>query len=592
MNNAGDAESGRQRQEENLSEELAQTSGPLSHFVGNDADNDWDNLDEQQPQEGDDDFEQGDDLYDQVIDEDDPRITHEHKEYLEDYEDLEAMMRRQMNYKERRKVARAVKIQYNVSSIVNREKFLIKLGRALMTFGAPSHRIESQLLSAARILELKAEFIHVPGLIMCSFLSEDEKSSETHFIRCHGRMALGRLHEVHQIYRGVVHDELSAKRASQRLDALLEARPIYGSVIQCTLSFWIATLICPLAFGGSLVDMWVAGAFAVFLAIMRTGVIAKAKSWYAHVFEVCVVMVISFASRALSSIKGEVFCYNAIASASIVSILPGFLILSGSLELASKNIACGSIKMMYALIYTFFLGFGLQIGNDLYLVIDHSARRNLDDLAARVYTELSVVGGFVPDNGTLSFLNGGQPLNGTFTFFELADPFQREHIVIGCPRQPGNPWYLQPFPWWTQFIIVPIFSLFSSLMNLQPIWTSDMLVMIVISCISYTANKVANHFIPNRSDFVSFIGAFSVGILGNLYSRRMNGTAFTVMVTGVLFLVPSGLSAVGGITAQGSGIDIGGAMIAVVIGVTTGLFVSQAVVYAFGTRKNAAVFSF
>ena len=154
-----------------------------------------------------------------------------------------------------------------------------------MTFGAPSHRIEAQLLSAARILELKAEFIHVPGLIMCSFVNEDEKSSETHFIRCTGRMALGRLHEVHQIYRGVVHDELSAKRAGQQLDALLEARPIYGSVTQLILSFWIATLICPMAFGGSLVDMWLAGTFAVFLAIMRNGVIAKAKAWYTHVFE-------------------------------------------------------------------------------------------------------------------------------------------------------------------------------------------------------------------------------------------------------------------------------------------------------------------
>lgn len=213
-------------------------------------------------------------------------------------------------------------------------------------------------------------------------------------------------------------------------------------------------------------------------------------------------------------------------------------LVSGSLELASKNIACGSIKMMYALIYTFFLGFGLQIGNDLYLVIDHRARDRLDNLATRVYTSMSVVGEFVPDNGTFSFINHGLPLNGTFTFMDLVDPTRDDRIIVGCLREPELPWYLQPFPWWSQFIIVPIFSLLSSLMNLQPIWSWDMLVMIVISCISYTTNKVANHFIPNRSDFVSFIGAFSVGILGNLYSRRMNGTAFTVMVTGVLFLVP------------------------------------------------------
>ncbi len=168
---------------------------------------------------------------------------------------------------------------------MNREQFLLKLGKALMTFGAPSHRIESQLLAAARILELQAEFIHVPGLIMCSFTDKESKSSETHFIKCGGRVTLGRLHEVHQIYRAVVHDELSAKRAGDMLGELLVAKPIYSALKQCILAFWIAALICPLAFGGSFIDMWVAGAGAIFLSFMRVGVISKGKQFYANVFE-------------------------------------------------------------------------------------------------------------------------------------------------------------------------------------------------------------------------------------------------------------------------------------------------------------------
>ncbi len=49
------------------------------------------------------------------------------------------------------------------------------------------------------------------------FLMEDKKSSKTRFIQCKRLMALGRLpvYEVHAIYRGVAHDELSAKRAGQ-----------------------------------------------------------------------------------------------------------------------------------------------------------------------------------------------------------------------------------------------------------------------------------------------------------------------------------------------------------------------------------------
>lgn len=116
--------------------------------------------------------------------------------------------------------------------------------------------------------------------------------------------------------------------------------------------------------------------------------------------------------------------------------------------------------------------------------------------------------------------------------------------------------------------------------------------MVAIACAAYTANKIVAHFVQDRSNVVAAVGAIVVGFLGNIYSRKMGGTAFTSMVTGVLFLVPSGLSEDGGISAQGSGVDVGGAMIHVIIGITVGLFVSQGIVYMFGTRKRSALFSF
>lgn len=54
-------------------------------------------------------------------------------------------------------------------------------------------------------------------------------------------------------------------------------------------------------------------------------------------------------------------------------------------------------------------------------------------------------------------------------------------------------------------------------------------------------------YIFNRSDVVSAIGAFVVGVLGNLYSRIFRGTAFVVMVNGIGFLIPSGIAAAGGL---------------------------------------------
>lgn len=242
--------------------------------------------------------------------------------------------------------------------------------------------------------------------------------------------------------------------------------------------------------------------------------------------------------------------------------------------------------MVYSLIYTTFLAFGLQIGSDLYLRIDKAARNRLEELANRLITSVSVEGTFNATDAS----SRNAFLNGTFTV-TYQTPQENLYISDGCYRFPNRSWYLQPFPWWTQFFLVPMFSLFSSLSNMQPILSLQLVVMVVISCAAYAANKAANMYIFRRSDVVSMLGAFTVGILGNAYSRKMGGTAFTSMVTGVLFLVPSGLSQTGALSG-GDGIAIGGAMIAVSIGITVGLFISQAFVYMFGSRKGAAMFSF
>ncbi|KAI0045314.1 DUF1212-domain-containing protein [Auriscalpium vulgare] len=527
------------------------------------------------------------------LDPDDPEVTGITSTRIHDLHDVEEGIGGDnglpyTSYRERRKEAQRMQISYNVTSVLNRQQFVITLARALITYGAPSHRIESQLISASRILEIDAEFIHLPNIVLVSFEGTESKAHIAHFLSCSGRLALGRLEDVHRLYRSVVHDEICAKTGTEQLINLIKAPPIYGTKTRCLLAFMLSALICPLAFGGSFVDMWIAGFGALMLCALQLKVAGK-SSLKSNVFEITIAIGISFLARGLSSIRVDFFCYSAISSAGIVGILPGYLILSSALELASKNILTGSVRMVYALIYTLFLGIGLQIGSDLYLLFDTGERLLLKDIASSSQRMIIYTGMFIADNATA--VGNGIPPTGTFAYSNNTIRTQ-EHFVDGCYRPADFPWYLQPFPFWTQFVIVPAFSILSSLANLQPWRKFVLIVMVLISCASYAANKAANHYIFNRSDVVSAIGAFVVGLLGNIYSRKFGGTAFTVMVTGALFLVPSGLSQAGGITASGNGIDIGSAMIAVSVGITIGLFMSQAIVYLFGTKKNAAVFSF
>ncbi|KAF8167733.1 hypothetical protein B0H34DRAFT_740573 [Crassisporium funariophilum] len=505
-------------------------------------------------------------------------------------------------------------ITRNVEEITKRRHFILKLAKALLSFGAPSHRIESQLLAASDILDAQAEFVHLPNIVIVSIRNDGTRATRTYFVRSRGRIALTSLSKVHQIYRDVLHDKIGAEAGTEALRTIMRSPPIYSLKMRCFLAFICASIICGLSFGGSLVDMWISGACASVLQYLGLNA-ANKSSMYANVYEwvfcprvhiikppglshqphrISVTIVVAFVARGLSSIPGDIFCYSAVSSAGVVVILPGFTVLTSALELMSKNIFCGSVRMVYAIIYTLFLGFGLTIGSDFYLVIDRQARRNY--YRSSIPTNLSYTHGtFMMYNGSEPFL----PISGVLGQGNVTG-YAADHTIKGCMREKTWPWWLQPLPWWTLFLLVPTYSICSSLSNLQ-YWRSLQLpIMVLFSCCAYAANRATSLVLPGRTDIVSAAGAFTIGCLGNVYSRVVRGTAFTSMVTGVLFLVPSGIAQGGGLTQMyhssaeqySNGFSLALRMISVAAGVTIGLFVSQVIVYLFGRQKGAAHFAF
>lgn len=504
-------------------------------------------------------------------------------------------------------------ITYHVAHVMQRQKFILKLARALMLFGAPSHRIESQLNATAAVLEVDAQFIHFPGIVIAAFGDIDKHTSETHFVKSSSALVLGQLHAVHTVYRQVVHDEVGVEEGAEELSRLLKEPPCYKVWQRIILAGATCWVIAPLSFGGSFVDAFVAAAYGCGLTFLNLHV-ARKNAMYSNIFEISVAVIISFISRGLSTTG--IFCYQAIASSGVILVLPGYVIrkcraflsrlnslltfplfrvsssVCGSLELASKNMIAGSVRMVYAIIYSLFLGFGIAIGSDVYFLLDPAARKTM---YVPLDTQTEVSGTFIADNSTMM-----APWSGTFSFHNgTANTLSVG--TINCERQPDWPWYQQPMTPWLNFLFVPLFSILLCLNNLQPWKTKELPVMIIIACVGYVANMTANHFIFSRSDVVSAIGSFVIGILGNAYSRIFRGTAFTAMAVAVLFLVPSGMAMAGGLamTYKGSdgdlysnGLSIGFRMVQVAIGITVGLFGSGLVVYSFGRRKGAALFAF
>ncbi|KAK2804973.1 hypothetical protein FQN51_001066 [Onygenales sp. PD_10] len=476
-----------------------------------------------------------------------------------------------------------IRLTVHIAEILARQRYLVKLCRALMRYGAPTHRLEEYMRMTARVLEIDGHFLYIPGVMIMAFDDASTHTTEVKMIKSPQAVDLGRLRDIHIIYKEVVHDVIGVEEAMQRLDETMQAKPKFNVYWLILFYGCASATVGPFAFGARPIDMPISFILGALLAVLQH-VIAPRSEHYANVFEISAAVLTSFIARAFGSIKKSdntyLFCYSALAQSSIALILPGYIVLCGALELQSRNIVAGSVRMVYAIIYSLFLGFGIMVGTTIYGLIDQDA---------------------------------------TFEY--------------SCPPSPINNTYVQRFP----FMI--LFALCLCLIN-QAKW-KQIPIMVLIAFTGYVVNFFATRRFVSNTQIASALGAFAIGIMGNLYSRLRHGLAAAAILPAIFVQVPSGLASSGSLVsglimaenvkeganstqpltssveswaanassaaverademlqkiaankAYGSVVfDIGYGMLQIAIGITVGLFMAALVVYPLGKRRSG-LFSF
>ncbi|WVR08358.1 hypothetical protein IAU60_005413 [Kwoniella sp. DSM 27419] len=480
----------------------------------------------------------------------------QHDSVLEDHLE-EGRRNGRSKHKRRRgkRVQRELAVTKNVSNIIQRKNY-----------GAPAHSVEDWLSATADILSVEASFIFFPSILIVAFRDSDVHSTDVLFIRPSGGLELYRLSLVHEVYRKVVHDQISASQGCRVLRRI-EKRTVPYSRLHLIIAATVASATAArVAFAGSFIDILMSGALGSTLAIVQF-TIAEKNRLVSNMFEIGMAGFISFASRGLGSSK--YFCYQSLASAAIVLILPGWHVCMGALELGSKNIVAGAIRLVWAVVYTLFLSLGLGIGSEIW---DAFGPAQPQETSSSVPSMATIEGSFVSNNTYWDQ-----------TFNNASD-------------------------WWL-FLLVPLFAFSLAVWFRADYKSMDMLIMVLVGCAGY----VVNFFLQDQIDqtnVVSAVSAFAVGILGNLYSRLGGGSAFPSMVVGILLLVPNAIAAAGGLSASSGTSDdasnAGGSsssteinaavvvsirMVQVGIGLAIGLFAAALVVYPFG-KKRRYIFSY
>ena len=384
-----------------------------------------------------------------------------------------------------------IRITVHIAETLSRQKYLLKLCRALMSYGAPTHRLEEYMKMSARVLEIDGQFLYIPGCMIISFDDASTHTTEVKLVRSAQGVDLGKLKDIHEIYKEVVHDVIGVEEATQRLDTIIRRRQKHHAWLLVLVYGLASATVAPFAFEARLIDLPIAYFLGCLLGFLQL-IVAPKSDLYSNVFEISAAVLTSFLARAFGSIRGgNLFCFSALAQSSIALILPGYMVLCGSLELQSRSMVAGSVRMVYAIIYALFLGFGITIGTALYGLLDKNATS-----------------------------------------------------ATTCTNPIGQYW---------KWFFVPAFTLCLCVIN-QAKWKQTP-VMLVIAFAGYIVNFFSAKQFPSSAQISNTLGALAVGVLGNLYSRMRHGVAAAALLPAIFVQVPSGLAASGSLLAGLSSAD-------------------------------------
>ncbi|KAJ2455394.1 pheromone-regulated protein prm10 [Coemansia sp. RSA 2337] len=414
-------------------------------------------------------------------------------------------------------------IMHAIDLLLLHQRFLILIAKALMVYGSPLHYLEDNLGRIARLLDLEVTVSAIPGLILISFEDSVTHTSETKVIRCANGWDMHRLDQTNQLLRRVVHAKIDIPTAVPCLEEIMTAAPIYAwywQVLNWGVISWTLCLVC---FGGSWQDSGISLALGLMAGCLNLA--AQKFSGYTNFFEVSVSILTGLFGAALS----QWGCFGATSLSATVVLLPGLVMTTGVIELSSRHMIAGTVRVFYALLLAFIIAYGLLIGVEIY---NQMAGHQVD------------------------------------TLLDLTQ----------CKG-------LSKWTWFGSFPL-GIISI-SVLVNIHwRHWFS----VIMVAGVSYGVFWLFKFHLM-LDDLAPVVASFVLGLVANIWSKFTGQTAYMILLPGEMFLVPGSVGVRGFsslLSKNGAqGAQLAMQMITTCLSIMIGLFASTFLVYPRGKQHSA-----
>jgi len=321
--------------------------------------------------------------------------------------------------------------------------------------------------------------------------------------------------------------------AINKLDYVIGKPPSFGSIYWQIFSYVVAgATAAPILFGGTWLDVMVSGIVGLIVCII-TFYEPLFFTSHSHLVELLASL---GASATLRIIQGffPKYCVNFTADilSAVLYLLPGLNFTIGFIELASRNMISGTVRLMHSLVTSFMMGAGITIGVHI--------------------TKFITV-----------------PI--------ILDPSTTQ--TCQTVASPSPYWYILMFP----LLGISLNMMFFANASQFPI-------MVFTTAISYVITVIGTKLnFPNEISII--IAALAVGIVSNIYAKLRKKLAIIPIIIGVLLLVPGSVGVKGSLAFLidqnfETGVQFTISMFTVSMWITIGVFLSNLIVFPFKNSEH------
>jgi uncharacterized membrane protein YjjP (DUF1212 family) len=239
-------------------------------------------------------------------------------------------------------------------------EFVVRLARALHTYGTPVHRLESAIEEVSAALHLEVSVFATPTAIFTSFRTADR--DETRFDRQNsGEVDLGKLTELDDIARRVILGELDSRRGAEAVDHLVSRQP-HSRGWKRWLAYGVASAGFAVFFGAALDGVFWSLALGAFVGALE-GLMVPGR--FQRLFEPLGAVLIALAAGLLAATFGTSAAVLTVAG--IIILVPGLSLTQSVTELSQGSLVSGSARLLGTMLSFLMLGFGSELGRRIAL---------------------------------------------------------------------------------------------------------------------------------------------------------------------------------------------------------------------------------